>query len=499
MDTIETFGFWVRRRRKSLDLTLEGLAKCVWCAVVTLRKIESNERRPSRQMAKRLAQCLLLSEEETSDFLAIASGERPISRLVPYKDSLGKNSSSNLPVPLTSLIGRSDELTSIVTSLRRKEVRLHTLTGPIGVGKTRLAIEAGLKLQNEFKDGVYLVSLSQVKDPAVVPTITAAVLGIREMNSRNLAKSISNYLIHKEMLLIFDNFEHLMPAAEFLTYLLQFAPDLSLLVTSRATLHLYGEHEFIVLPMLVPNTNDPKATIQADCIRLFCERAQAAMSDFIMTPELVPVVAEICRRLDGLPLAIELAAARIKLFSVKELLLRLENHSPTLAQDPSESNPKDLVLEDAISWSYGLLPPSARVLLNRLSIFKSSFTLAEAEAVCAFPFTIKVFSTNRDVALEMPDISYGIALLQDQSLLFRQKINPGVEETRYLILEIICEFAMKQLRVSNELELLQQRLADYFATNLERAETDKYEPGPAAWRTWMELDGENLKASFSWL
>jgi predicted ATPase/DNA-binding XRE family transcriptional regulator len=499
MEAVDSFGYWVRRRRKALDLTQDELAQRVGCAEVTLRKIEADKRRPSRQMAQRLAQCLALSPEDTSEFLAIATGERPIYRLKPIKESVGSLSASNLHVPMTPLIGRAEELTAITDCLRRKDIRLHTLTGPVGVGKTRLAIEAGLRLQQEFIDGVYLIGLAPVQDPALVPSITATVLGIRETNSQSLAKSIANYLAPKEMLLIFDNFEHLQPAADFLADLLRCAPGLRLLVTSRAILHLYGEHEYALSPMLVPDTKNLADAAQSACVQLFCQRAQAAQADFHMAPDLVPVVTAICRRLDGLPLAIELAAARIKLFSVKELLHRLERRLPTLAQGPSDHQPHDQVLENAIAWSYGLLPPSERTLLSRLAVFNGSFTLAAAEAVCAFPFILQAFTTGRETTLEMADITSSLALLQDQSLLLRQKVSPTNEESRYLILETIREFALKQLQANNELESLQQRHADYFAAWLERAEAHLYGPDQADWLASIELEADNLRIALSWL
>ena len=499
MQATESFGYWVRRRRKALDLTQDALAQRVGCAVVTLRKIEADERRPSHQMAERLAQCLSLSPKEASEFIATATSERPFYRLKPFVEAGNDLSVSNLPVPLTSLISRSEELAMIVNRLHCKDVRLYTLTGPVGVGKTRLAIEAGLRLQHEFKDGVYLIALAPVQDHTQVPSITAAVLGMHVTDSQNLVRSIASYLAHKEMLLIFDNFEHLQPAAAFLSHLLRCAPGLRLLVTSRAVLHLDGEHEYVVSPMHVPNGNNSEDAAQSACVRLFCERAQAAQADFCLTPELVPIVAAICRRLDGLPLAIELAAVRIKLFTPKELLQRLEHRIPELVQRRADTHTDDLVLENAISWSYGLLPPTERTLLNRLAVFTSGFTLAAAEAVCVF-FTIEqVSAVSHETIPEFSNITNCLAALQDQSLILRQKIDSAAGVSRFLMLETIREFALEHLQASGELETLQQRHSDYFSTWAAQAEAYLNGADRTIWLTCMEQDADNLRAALSWL
>jgi predicted ATPase len=321
---------------------------------------------------------------------------------------------------------------------------------------------------------------------------------VKEARSLGLAQSVAEYLARKEILLIFDNFEHLQSAADFLSMLLASAPGLRLLVTSRACLHLYGEHEYVIPPMPVPNANDLAGASEAAAVRLFCDRAQAARADFALTPALLPVIVEICRRLDGLPLAIELAAARIKLFSPQELLQRLERRLPLLTQGPTGQAPRAQALENAIAWSYGLLSPSERALLNRLAVFVAGFTLPAVEAVCIFPFTEQIFSTGSQAALPMPGAVDGLAALLNQSLLLRQEIGGVIAtESRFRMLETIQEFALERLRASSELELVLQRHAEYFAAWAEQAETHLYGPDQAAWLTRMEHDADNLRSALT--
>lgn len=507
MNRGDSFGYWVRRRRKALDLTQVELAQRVGCAVVTLRKIEADQRNPSRQMAKQLATCLALSPEETRTFLSVAAGERPVDRLKLASGSVpssagkptfpGSRANHNLPAPMTPLIGRTTELEAILSCLRRKDIRLHTLTGPVGVGKTRLAIEAGRRMGGDFRDGVYLVPLAPVQDAALVPSATATAIGMRQGRGRNMQDSVIETLANKEMLLIFDNFEHLQPAVSFLSELLGGAPHLRLLVTSRALLHMYGEHEFVVAPMAMPEADRYAGAVEAAPVQLFADRARAVRADFRLTPETLPVVVEICRRLDGLPLAIELAATRLKLFSPQELLQRLEHRLPLLAQGPADLTPHDRVLENAIAWSYGLLSTLERILMNRLAAFVGGFSLTAAETICSFPSGLQMISGEAGAEQNIPQTANGLTALLDQSLLLRQEVD-NAYGSRFVMLEIIREYALEQLRASGELELMQRRHAEYFTAWAEQAVRRLYGPEQAAWLKYMETEADNLRSSLKW-
>ena len=517
METIDSFGYWVRRRRKALDLTQGELAQRVGCAVVTLRKIEGDERRPSLAMAQRLAKCLMLPAAESPRFIATALGEQATVRLPLPPGPVSSKAPGNLPAPMTSLVGRSAEIAALTSSLHRPNLRLLTLTGPMGVGKTRLAIEVGRRLLGDYPHGVYLVALAAVQDPALAPSATAAALGVRETRDQNLEQALVDFLADKEMLLIFDNFEHLLPAAAFLHALLTACPSLRLLVTSRCRLPLYGEHQFVVKPLSLPAAPEQASAADAPAVRLFCERAQAARADFRLTPALTPIVVEMCRRLDGLPLAIELAAARIRLFSVQELQQRLDEHRlPLLTQDVTDLAPRLQALETAMDWSYELLSAPERTLLARLAVFVGSFSLAAAEGVCAAP----LLPPADPGILARPGMINQIETLLAQSLLVRQGAEAESDfaqrkpcsrcprrllceategESRFAMLETIREYALDRLEAKGELAIMQQGHAEYFAAWAGQAEAQLHGPDQVVWLARLEQEMGNLRAALGWL
>jgi predicted ATPase len=383
--------------------------------------------------------------------------------------------------------------------MHRKDVRLHTLTGPVGVGKTRLAIEAGHRLRQEYRDGVYFIDLESVQDPELVAATTATMLGIREARGHSLEQSVIETLADKEILLIYDNMEHLRQASGFLGSMLQSASKLVLLVTSRVCLHVYGEHEYCVSPLPLPVKDDPE---EAACVRLFCDRAQAARADFRLTPETTPVVAEICRRLDGLPLAIELAASRIKLFTPEELLGRLERRLPILTQETAIQPYRMRGLESAIAWSYGLLAPGAQALLRRLAIFRGGFTIGAAEVVCGGDIDEIEVLRGKDHGALLPrklegiDVDGNMTVLLDHSLLARREAS-GI--SRYAMLETIREYAFEQLKIGGEWEAIQGQHAEYFICQAGEAEASLYGPDQANWLMRLELEIDNYRAALTWL
>ncbi len=520
IETTDSFGYWIRRRRKALDLTQEELAQQVGCAVVSLRKIEADQRHPSPQMAQRLAHHLALPSGELAEFMAAALGQRATFHL-PMNAAPAGRSRSNLPASVTSLVGRSAELAEIGDCLRGTGTRLLTLTGPVGVGKTRLALEAGRRLAGEFRDGVCLVALSSIQDPSLVPSATATALQVREARDCDLAQTVAGFLVDREMLLIFDNFEHLLPAAPFLEDLLAMCPGLHLLVTSRARLRLYGEHEFPVLPLHLPQFGDPTDAddADADAVRLFCDRARAARVGFHLTPSLTPTVVEICRRLDGLPLAIELAAARLKTLSPSELRDRLEQRLDWLAQDTRARPTRRQGLHEALAWSYGLLSPEERALLARLSIFVGGFDLPAADAVCA-GWEEQPAELRETASLPLASITAGVTALLDQSLLVSQNAMSAacfsvtrccgrcslrtLRETsearsRFSMLEIIRGFALEHLAASGQMARLRASHARYYAAWAEQAAAQLNGAAQATWLLRLEQETDNLRAALTTL
>ncbi len=382
-----SFGHWLKQRRKALDLTQQELARLVGCAVVTSQKFEEGQRRPSKQVAERLAEQLTIPVEERGSFLHLArAGESPDQPTPPPSHS---DTATNLSTPLTPLFGRIADATAVRETLTRDDVRLLTLVGPPGVGKTRLSVQVAGELCDRFPDGVWFVALAPIRESHLVAPSIAHTLGLAEAGTQPPLEQLKTVLRAKHTLLVLDNFEQIVVAAPLVTELLAVCRQLKVLATSRTPLHVYGEHEFAVEPLAVPaRASNVRLAELMDyaAVQLFVARVRAFQPDFALTAEHGPAIAEICRRLDGLPLAIELAAARMRQFTPESFVAHLnragDNPFPLLSAGPRDLPARQQTLHNALTWSYALLNGPAQQLFRRMGVFVGGCTVAAAVAVC---------------------------------------------------------------------------------------------------------------------
>ncbi len=407
----------------------------------------------------------------------------------------------NLPVQSTALMGREEVVAAIVALLRREDVRLVTITGPGGVGKTRTGLQVAAELSDAFADGVWFVRLSRLTDSALVLPTIAQTLDLRESGGESLGGLARAYLRDKQLLLLLDNFEQVVDAAPEVAELLEDSPQLKVLVTSRIPLHLRGEHEYPVPPLALPERRHlppPDRLTQYAAVALFVERAQSARPDFQLTNETAPAVAEICARLDGLPLAIELAASRVKLLPPPALLARLSSRLNLLVGGARDLEVRQQTLRNAIAWSEGLLTPVERALFRRLAVFVGGGALDAIETVCAAPQEA-VPSGQMDL-----DVLDGLGSLVDQSLVQRRGEDlAGSESTKggephFGMLQVIREYALERLEASGEAEALRAAHAAYFVGLAERAEPQLQGPEVGVWLDRLEREQDNLRAALAW-
>jgi predicted ATPase/class 3 adenylate cyclase len=385
----------------------------------------------------------------------------------------------NLPVQSTSFVGREREVESVVSMLRNPDTRLLTLLGPGGTGKTRLALQVGAALQAEYQDGVFFVPLAPVRDTFQVAPAIASALGIPGPADTSLDERLAEHLRTRAMLLILDNFEQVLDAAQLVALLLSASSQLRVIVTSRAVLHLSAEHQYAVPPLQLPDLAhlpDIDTLARIDAVALFIQRARAIKPDFALTPATAAAVAAICARLDGLPLAIELAAARIKLFPPGALLARLNRSLTVLTGGARDLPARQQTLRGAIDWSYSLLSADEQRLFARLSVFAGGCTFDATEQVC-----------NPEGQLDLLEC---LASLVDKSLV-RQE---GEEEPRFSMLETIREYALERLAYRGERDTLQRRHADYFLALAGEVADDTAQDGPA--RVKPEYDNLRVALSF---
>jgi predicted ATPase/class 3 adenylate cyclase len=392
---------------------------------------------------------------------------------------------NNLPPQRSALVGRAKELASIRTLLLRRNVGLLTLTGPGGIGKTRLSLQVAADLIEQFVDGVFFVPLDVVSDYQRVASVIAQTFGVREGEGRPLIESLKDYFANKQMLVVLDNFEQTLPAAPVVAEILAAAPGLKALVTSRSRLHVRGEHEFMVPPLALPELGQPPdlaSLSQYGAVSLFIERAVAIKPDFEVTNENAAAVAEICTRLDGLPLAIELAASRVKILPPKAMLGRLQNRLKLLTSGERDLPSRQQTLRGAIDWSYNLLSEDEQILFRRLSIFAGGCSLDAAEALC-----------RRGLKIDVLD---GLESLVDKSLLLQYEQHDG--EPRFRMLETIREYAMERLAESGEEDDVACEHASIYVALGEESEPQLHKPEQLERFKQLETEHDNLRGALYW-
>jgi predicted ATPase/class 3 adenylate cyclase/Tfp pilus assembly protein PilF len=400
---------------------------------------------------------------------------------------------NNLPAQPTSLIGREKELLDLHNLLRREDLRLATLTGPGGIGKTRLALQLAADILDDFlddfPDGAWFINLAPITDPGLMTSTIAQALGVKEMGGQPLIDTLKSYLGEKHLLLLVDNFEQVISAAAQLSELLASCPHLKMLVTSRIALRLRGEREYSVPPLPLPDPNrmpslELQDLTQFEAVRLFIERAQGVQADFEVTNHNAPAVAEICVRLDGLPLAIELAAARVTVLPPQAMLSRLENRLRVLTGGARDLPARQQTLRNTIEWSYELLTEGEKQLFRRMAVFQGGRTLDALEAVC-----------NHDGQLQI-DALDGVEALVGNSLLGQRLGANG--EPRFWMLETIHEYAREKLRESGEAPALQREHTLYFMRLAEEAEPHLTGQRQQEWLDRLGDEYDNIRAALDW-
>ena len=506
-----SFGRWLSARRHLLDLTQDELARQAGCAVVTIRKLEADERRPSRQLAERLAHCLALPLAERAAFVRLARRD-PLAPGVPESPFPMLTSDrpfdaprlTTVPAPLTDLLGRDAELAALSIRLTDRRVRLLTLIGPPGIGKTRLAISAATSVSAAFADGVAFVDLSSISAPQLVLPTIAKVLGVQEQGDQAVSVLLRAHLRSRQMLLVLDNFEQVVDAAPALADLLAACASVSALVTSRTALQVRGEYLHPVPPLPVPDLTamPPTAMLElVPSVALFAERARAVVPTFALTELNAPAVSAICARLDGLPLAIELIAARVAILPPAALLTRLTSRLDLLTHGGRDLPPRQRTLRSAIAWSYDLLTTHEQVLFRRLGVFVGGCTIEAVEHVCVLPDELlgprhAAVGGPAESGVPSANVLALVSALVHHSLLRQEVTADG--EVRLSMLATLQEYACEQLDAAGDHATIAQRHADYYRQLAAQGEAGIRGPGQLRWLDRLSREHGNVRSALDW-
>jgi len=490
-----SFGTWLRQQRRALDLTQKAFADQVGCAEITVRRMEADEYKPSNELALALFAKLGIPEPERTQWVRFARGLAKYPK--HHSTSSPREQKINLPIPLTSFIGREKEIETVTHLLtshgggkRSSPVdRLLTLTGAGGSGKTRLALEVATKLSEVFPDGVWFIEFAPLADPALVPQSLLTTLGLSEQAGRSTLAIISDFLQPKRALLILDNCEHLIQAcAQLVETLLRACPTLHILATSREALNVPGETLYLVPTLTTPDPAqaDLHTLPQYEAVQLFVERAQTALPGFRLTNDNTRAVAQVCHQLDGIPLALELAAARVKALRVQQIAVRLAERDQfrLLTTGSRTALPRHQTLHALIDWSYNLLSEEERLLLQRLSVFAGGCTLEAAEAVCV------------GEGVKADDVLDLLMQLVNKSLVISER-EQG-REARYRMLETIRQYARERLIESGVGEQIRGQHFEFFLPLAEQAEHYVRGPQLPTYLDQLETEHDNLRAALEW-
>ncbi|HZU13920.1 MAG TPA: tetratricopeptide repeat protein [Chloroflexota bacterium] len=476
-----SFGDLLRHFRRRAGLTQEELAERATLSVRAISDLERGAKQgPHRTTVELLASALALSGEERNQLESSARRKRG-----PWRAAGSGRRPSPLPEPLTPLVGRDRDVIDAVHRLRWGGVRLLSLTGPGGVGKTRVAIAIAHALQEDCAGGPTYVSLAPIRDARLVATSIVASLGLEDARGHGDEEILITHLQGRESILVLDNFEHVLEASTLVARLLRECPRLKLIVTSRVALKLQGEQRLTIAPLEVPASGDLAALEPAaryPAMQLFVQRAGSVRHDFALTDANLATVVEICRRLDGLPLAIELAAARVAHLSPSALLLRLSGR--LLTDGPTDLPARQQTMAGTIAWSYDLLPESERRLLRRLSVFAGGWSLEAADAIAG------------EDGAGTHALFAGLSRLVDASLIVSD--DGAEDEPRYRMLEVIREYAAERLTESGEEERMRAAHAAFFSELAVRAEPEFWGVREKAWLARLQRDNANVRVALSW-